>query len=230
MNNIDNITPYNACEYDMNVRKTIPYYELFHYETIDLLKTIKPEAKTWLDTGCGTGFTIEKAYPYFQNTYFILCDPARNMIEESKKRLKNIPKEKINIMEPISSQDLDIKITNKVDIITAIQAHHYLEKDERKKATENCYKLLNENGVYVTFENIHPIFNEGVEIGLKRWMNFQIIAGRDKHEVEEHGKRFDKNYFPITVKDHLDLLKEVGFKVYEIFWYSQMQAGFYAIK
>jgi tRNA (cmo5U34)-methyltransferase len=46
MKQSDNTTPYNAREYDNNVRKTIPFYELFHAETIDLVKSLKPQAKT----------------------------------------------------------------------------------------------------------------------------------------------------------------------------------------
>ena len=35
---------------------------------------------------------------------------------------------------------------------------------------------------------------------------------------------------PITAEEHLDALAQAGFGVVEIFWYSQMQAGFYAMK
>jgi tRNA (cmo5U34)-methyltransferase len=37
-------------------------------------------------------------------------------------------------------------------------------------------------------------------------------------------------YFPITVEEHLDLLRNCGFGAVEMFWYSYMQAGFYCIK
>lgn len=42
--------------------------------------------------------------------------------------------------------------------------------------------------------------------------------------------RFKHKYFPITIGEHLNLLKRVGFRVAELFWLSYMQAGFYAIK
>jgi len=38
----DNKTPHKSSEYDIHVRKTIPFYECFHQQTIDLVKTIKP--------------------------------------------------------------------------------------------------------------------------------------------------------------------------------------------
>lgn len=35
---------------------------------------------------------------------------------------------------------------------------------------------------------------------------------------------------PITIEEHLCLLKECGFKSADILWTSYMQAGFFAIK
>jgi tRNA (cmo5U34)-methyltransferase len=227
MKKSDNTTPHKAEDYDIGVRKTIPYYETIHREAIDLIKTVKPEAKTWLDTGCGTGFTVEQAYPLFLQTHFFICDPAPQMLAEARKRLQHIPKDRLTILEPTGSQELEKIIDKKVDVITAIQAHLYLQCDERKKATENCFRLLNKSGIYVTTENIHPLSAKGVEIGLTRWTNFQLQAGQD---VEEHARRFNKKYFPITIEEHLRLLRDTGFATVEVFWYAQMQAGFYAIK
>jgi tRNA (cmo5U34)-methyltransferase len=51
----DNTTPYNAADYDAGVRKIMPFYEQFHRQAIDLVKTVVPEPRLWLDTGCGRG-------------------------------------------------------------------------------------------------------------------------------------------------------------------------------
>jgi tRNA (cmo5U34)-methyltransferase len=50
-----------------------------------------------------------------------------------------------------------------------------------------------------------------------------------KHK-EPHFERFDSEYFPITIEEHLKLLRACGFKTVGLFWYSYMQAGFYGIK
>ena len=36
--------------------------------------------------------------------------------------------------------------------------------------------------------------------------------------------------FPITIEQHLEMLKNAGFKSVNILWVSYMQAGFWAIK
>jgi hypothetical protein len=45
---VNNKTPHESSEYDSGVRKTIPFYECFHEETINLIKTINPNVKNGL--------------------------------------------------------------------------------------------------------------------------------------------------------------------------------------
>jgi hypothetical protein len=51
-----------------------------------------------------------------------------------------------------------------------------------------------------------------------------------RDEAEAHVERFDSEFFPLTVTEHLELLREAGFRTAELFWYSYMQAGVFAIR
>ena len=51
--------------------------------------------------------------------------------------------------------------------------------NERYEATKNCYRLLKHDGIFITFENVRPSTNSGVEIGKEYWKNFQESRGRD---------------------------------------------------
>jgi tRNA (cmo5U34)-methyltransferase len=166
----------------------------------------------------------------FPNTQFILGDPSPDMLNRAREKLSASSSKQIHFLEPIPTQQLNSKICQKADVITAIQSHHYLSLEERKKAVQSCYDLLNENGVFITFENIRPATSEGIKIGKNNWKTFQLSHGRSEKIVNYHLQRFDTEYFPITIEDHFKLLKDSGFKVVELFWFSYMQAGFYAIK
>lgn len=224
----DNTTPHKSTEYDFNINKTIPYYKNFHSETIDLIKNYGGNHRTWIDIGGGTGTLIQNAKKIFKDTNFILCDPSEKMIEIAKSKFDN--DDKVKFISNCTSQELDKFVTRNVDIITAIQVNHYMDRDARQKATQNFFNLLNEGGIYITFENIKPSSQAGITIGLKRWGEFQLSQGREKEVVENHKTRFNNEYFPITILEHLEVLKAAGFKHYEVFWMSHMQAGFYAIK
>jgi tRNA (cmo5U34)-methyltransferase len=231
MNTSDNATPHKSDEYDISVRQTIPFYETIQTETVDLVRTLKPEVDYWLDTGCGTGYLVEIARPYFPNTTFILTDPSAAMMKEAKDRLINLPESRVKFLSPTPSEDLNAyKDEIHPQVITAVLCHHYLRKPQRVEATQACYDLLDKDDVYITVENIAPRTPQCVSLGLERWKRFQIAQGRTEAVVADHVKRYGSAYFPITMDEHLELLRSAGFKTIEIFWMSHMQAGFYGIK
>ncbi|MGB7969844.1 MAG: class I SAM-dependent methyltransferase [Methanobacterium sp.] len=225
-----NRSSHKSKDYDLEIIDTIPYYESFHDESSKIIKTILNDPDIWLDTGCGTGTLVQKALEIFDNTYFILADPSFEMLDLAKnKLLKHFP-DRVNFLEPIGTENIILEDDCKPDVITAIQSHHYMSLNERYEATKNCYRLLKHDGIFITFENVRPSTNSGVEIGKEYWKNFQESRGRDQKKVKTHLKRFDVEYFPITIEEHISLLKKSGFSIVEMFWRSYMQAGFYCIK
>jgi tRNA (cmo5U34)-methyltransferase len=226
----DNSTPHSASDYDREILKTVPFYHFFHTETIDLVRKLLPDVSVWLDTGCGTGYLAEHALPLFPKTHFLLADPAQPMLEQARARLAHAPSTRIKFIGAFPSEELAGVVAETPQVITAIQSHHYGGDSVRKRATDSCFRLLHKGGLYVTFENFRPETAQGIKTGLDRWCDFQVEAGRSEKAAEEHRARFEKNYFPITIAEHLKLLRATGFSAVEIFWVSHMQAGFYAIK
>jgi tRNA (cmo5U34)-methyltransferase len=230
MQDNDNSSSHSSEDYDLKIKDTIPYYESFHDETLNMVKTILKEPKIWLDTGCGTGTLVQKAIKDLNNTNFILADPSIEMLNLARLKLSKQPQEKLKFLEPMETNKISLDDDLKPDVITAIQAHHYMSRKDRINATINCYNLLTDNGVYITFENIRPATNQGVEYVKHYVKNFQISMGRDTETVKKYLERFDVEYFPIKIDEHRLLLEKTGFKVVEMFWMSYMQAGFYCIK
>lgn len=64
----------------------------------------------------------------------------------------------------------------------------------------------------------------------EKWKNDQIKQGKSREESRRHIERFGKEYFPITLPEHMELMRNCGFKVVEIVWLSNMQVGFWGMK
>lgn len=222
---MDNKSYLNSPDYDSDIRKVIPYYDEIHEQIINLVKTFDFKDMTWLDTGCGSGSFAVKAIENFNISRMMLCDPSEKMLSVSKSKLE---KNNSCNFKLCSSQELDFN--EEFDVVSAVQSHHYLDINQRKIAIEQCYKALKDNGVFITFENFAPFTERGKEIVLKRIENYGISHGRSLEDVTAHSARYNKEFFPIKITDHLNLLKSCGFKVSEVFWVSYMQAGFYGIK
>ena len=231
MSRSDNSTPHAAEDYNRAVRATIPFYDLIQRETIDLVKSLRHDVTCWLDTGCGTGCLVEMALPQFPNTHFVMADPSEAMLAEARKRFENISSHRLRFLPPMGSAGIAGCSPRFVpQVITAILCHHYLDAAGRERAVHSCREALAEGGVFVQFENID--FGESAlnQRALARWGKYQEDQGKPRAAVESHMKRFGVGYFPITIDEHLRLLRRAGFSVAGMFWLSHMQAGFYAVK
>jgi tRNA (cmo5U34)-methyltransferase len=225
-----NSTSHLPEDFDARISSVIPYYSCFHQAIVNFVKSLSFNPKIWLDTGCGTATLFNKAIEEFPATKFLLLDPSEGMLKQAKEKLSSCSANRIEFLIASPTQEFAQELEEKPNVITAVQCHHYLSREDRVRATNVCYNLLKEGGVYITFENIRPLTEEGIVIGKQYWYNFQLAYGRAEDEIKGHLERFDTEYFPITIEEHLKLLRETGFRTVELFWYSYMQAGFYCIK
>lgn len=125
----DNSSAFNSSIYDSKVNAVLPYYTEYNKQILDLAEVFGIKNSKWLDTGCGTGNLALRVAEKFADVKLVLCDPSAEMLEASKSKLAECDNVKFR---NISSQELDYK--NEFDIVTAVQAHHYLSIDERRKA------------------------------------------------------------------------------------------------
>ena len=160
MEDENNRSSHKSKDYDREIIDTIPYYESFHDESLKLISIILNEPDIWLDTGCGTGTLVQKALKEFDKTYFILSDPSLEMLNLAKNKLSKHPTRRLKFLEPTETRNIILDDDLKPNVITAIQSHHYMSPNERFEATKNCYEILKNNGIYITFENIRPTTHE----------------------------------------------------------------------
>lgn len=159
---VKNFTPHLPEDFDARISSVLPYYSCFHQETINFIKSLPSSPRIWLDTGCGTGSLVNKAVRQFPATKFLLLDPSEGMLSQARKKLSSCLADRLEFLEASATQEFSQELKEQPDVITAIQCHHYLTREDRAKATGVCYNLLKEGGVYITFENIRPMTEEGI--------------------------------------------------------------------
>lgn len=220
----DNRSAYNSNVYDANIINTLPYYTEYHNQIMDLVRAMGLKDISWLDTGCGTGTLANRVLAERDDVRFTLCDPSEQMLERAKEKLQGRDIRFFNV------QSQDLTFESEFDVVTAVQCHHYLKPDARRTAVENCCRALKDNGVFVTFENIKMTTDESDAITLKRWENFLSDHLGDPEKVAHHINRRGVEVFPITIEEHIRLLRECGFRSVDVLWTSYLQAGFWAVK
>ena len=128
----DNTTPMSAKVYDVKISKTIPYFSAFYEQTIDVIEQCEFKASHWLDLGCGTGAMEEAALKRFPKAHFVLVDPSEKMLEQAKIKLRGR-----DGVDYILGKSTDIGFEDEFEVVTAIQSHHYMAADERKRLVDH---------------------------------------------------------------------------------------------
>jgi tRNA (cmo5U34)-methyltransferase len=82
----------------------------------------------------------------------------------------------------------------------------------------------------LAFENVRPADDADLALAKRYWAAYQIEMGKTPAEAQSHVDRLDREFFPISVDEHLTLLRDLGFASVGLLWFSYLQAGFYAIR
>ncbi len=220
----DNASAFCAFEYDEKIRQTLPYYEEFHKQILDIVKAHVKNPPVWLDIGCGTGKMAELALGQADIEKYVFCDKSETMIKIAKQRFER------ENTEFVTASILELQSSIPYHVITVIQVFHYLTKEERIKAVRKCYEMLHTNGIFITFENFAPFSEAGKQLLFERWKLYQLSQGKEPAECREHIGRYGNEYFPVSITGHLEILHQCGFQNAEVIWVSNMQAGFLGIK
>lgn len=219
-----NSTPFDVEEYDRQIIRTLPFYEEMLQQIVEVLTLLDLQSLRWLDVGCGTGKMARVALDNFNIEKMVCIDVEQEMIEKARMLCNN---EKLDFLQ---SDIREVSYQKMFNIVTAIQVNHYFKKVERIAAIKNCYNALEENGIYISFENFEPDSDEGTILYLERWKQFQIEKGKTEEEAAAHIGRYGQNYFPISISESIGLLRDCGFRAVEILWVSYMQVGILARK
>ncbi|MEY8525087.1 class I SAM-dependent methyltransferase [Lachnospiraceae bacterium 38-10] len=172
----DNKSAFKSNDYDRKITQTLPFYELFYEQVIELVKIFN------------------------HNAEFCVCDVQ------------------------------ELVYMDEFNVITAIQVNHYLRIDERRIALKKCYEALKDNGVFISFENFAPFTNLGKYVYLEKWKKYQMKQGKSFEECQKHINRYKKDYFPISLSENLEQMRNCEFQAVEILWLSNMQVGLWGIK
>ena len=143
----------------------------------------------------------KRLFRSFHYTKFILADPSAEMLNNAKRKLASDPANRVQFLEPISTQDLPKNVASP-EVITAIQSHHYISRKERIKATNVCFDLPQEKRGLRNLRKYPPTHRRKASQSAKKTgatSSFQKEETRQR--FKKHMERFDVEYHPITIRN-----------------------------
>lgn len=185
--------------YDERIRRTIPDYD----GIVDAVasRILDSGCVDWLDAGCGTGEAVSRVL-FSRHIGVTLLDSSEQMLSEAGRKLGD---RCTYVFGDI--RDLPFP-SDSFDAVSCILCLHYLRPEERIPVFSRIYDILRPGGVFVYAEHIIPEDPCSAEA---EWRRFLIDRGRTPEEADTYLGRKGREYFPLTVDDHLRLLNDAGF-------------------
>jgi tRNA (cmo5U34)-methyltransferase len=201
-----------AKEFDKTILKLIPYYN----EMIDALVLSIPFEKykqiKIIDLGCGTGTIAHKLKTAFPNSEISCLDIAENMIKMAQIKLG----ENINYY---INDFYEFNFDKKYDVIISSLALHHLENDEDKKMFyRKIYNALADNGVFYNADVVLGSNKHLQDLYIAKWKTF-MEKNVSIDEIENKWiVKYKSEDRPTSLVNHINWLKDIGFKNIDVVW------------
>ena len=208
--------------FDDHVKKSVPLYEEFHKDIINMSVYFSQKNTKIIDIGTSTGVLLNDLYNInkHRNIECIGIDIEKDMIEECNNRYNNL---KFEVCDA-----LDFDYTNS-SIITSVLTLQFINKIERKEIIKKIYNEMNEDGSLFIVEkiknnipDIHDIYND-IYYDFKR----DNLTDEDVLDKNVSLRGVMK---PLTLQDNIQILKNAGFNKIDMFMKYNNFVGLLAIK
>lgn len=171
--------------------------------------SLNPKASRILDLGCGGGNYAVKVASVFPNVDCTLVDLSANMLETAKKRVGQITRGKVDILQG-DFREISLE-ENAYDVITAGTTLHHLRHDQEWELVfMKIFKALKQGGTFwindIVIAEEEPI----TRMMLDGWVSV-LRKQVSEDEIEMYMERYKLEDTPRTMTYQLDLMKKTGF-------------------
>jgi tRNA (cmo5U34)-methyltransferase len=207
-----------AQKYDEQRRFFIPCFDDYYQTSILFLSKIRPDFKTILDLGAGTGLLTKYLYEKFPNAKYTLVDASEQMIDIAKQRFENMD----NFSFVISDYSKELP-SNQFDLITSALSIHHLENDSKSVLYSNIYNNLPDNGCFINLDQFNAASDLLNNYYNQYWYDYigQSAILEKERDLWLQRRELDREN---TIEESVVLLKQLGFKHVECI-YRYMKFG-----
>ena len=217
MNNMEGIKQHfeeEAQEYDGIIKNLIPYYHQMVEALVNTLPSDHSKNIKVIDLGCGTGtisWAVKDVYPKAKVT---CLDISGKMLQIAAGKLSDAQDAAY-----INSNFYDFNFDKKYDaVVSSLALHHLVTKEDKLEFYRKIYSCLNTGGVFINADVVLASTDILQERYMEQWKNFMCM-NVPKDEVES---KWIPTYYeedkPVPMMEHLEMLKDAGFKTMDVVW------------
>lgn len=226
MDKVKNHFEEEAAQYDGIIKNLIPYYHNMVEVLVNTLPFGNSREIEMIDLGCGTGTISRAVRDVFPKAKLTCVDISEKMLKVAAGKLSDVSDATF-----INRNFDDFIFDQKYDAVVSSLALHHLEtKQDKLEFYKKIYSCLNDGGVFINADVVLASSEELQKRYIEQWKSFM---SKNVPEDEVKNKWIPTYYEedrPVSMMDHIEMLKDAGFKTIDIVWKYYNFAVYMAVK
>ena len=204
-----------ASVFDDMLSRSVPFYKQVQEFVIDYINLNAKDGNRVIDLGCSTAkFLLELNSKVEANLELIGIDNSKPMLEQAQKKCIAYGVENIKL----DFADIKEYPLNSLDFIVANYTLQFIRPINRQKIVEKIYNGLNSGGLFIFSEKVVFEDKKLDKQIIELYYNYKKQQGYSEYEIAKKREALENVLIPFTVKENIQMCKDVGFKeVHTIF-------------
>ena len=210
-----------AVVFDDMVSRSVPFYEEMQRMIGELAADHFQVNTNIYDLGCSTGTTLlqmDQSIP--EHIRFVGVDDSNDMLEKCRQKLKEAG---FNRPFNLEHADLNSNVTiSHASIVVLCLTLQFVRPINREKLLKKIFEGLVDNGVVIIIEKILAEDSNFNRDFIKYYYDLKRRRDYSEMEISQKRESLENVLIPYKLSENIILLKEAGFRTYEIFfkWYN----------
>ena len=221
--------------FDDHINKSIPNYRNL-IDDVQSLSQYFIEPKTNIvDIGCSTGIFINRLAQKFTSelpedtkTRFIGIEKENNLSDNFEEMMKDNSCLELYVCDVLDHIE-QTNVFENMSLCTSIFTLQFLPRVDRRSVIEIIFDALNPGGAFIFSEKIYAATSKIQDMMTFIYYDFKRRQFSEK-DILEKEISLREIMRPVSQKDILSELKDVGFKQYDVFFRRYNFIGIIAIK
>ena len=215
-----------ASVFDDMLNRSVPFYKESQKLSIDFAKNYLEEDDTVYDLGCSTASTlIELGKHCSKNLNLIGVDSSTAMINRATNKSKAFG---VDII--FYNKDFFELEYNNPKLILSNYTLQFIRPLKREKLVKKIHDSLSDGGIFIFSEKIITSDSKINKLYIDKYYEYKKEQGYSEYEISQKREALENVLIPYTVEENEKMIKDCGFKHFEVIFKWVNFATFIAIK